>query len=412
VDGKQGWWVVFGAFWTLAITAGIGFYVIPVVLAPIMAETGWTLTEVSLGVTAWGLSAAVLSPLLGALIDRLGARWMMLFGCLVGFGTTWLLARVATLTQLYVVLALAPIGAVSCTYIPVATVVARWFYRLRGIATGVAMLGLGLGGAVVPQIADWLLDTYTWRETYDWLALGYLAAMLPTLWWVRNPPPELEQAYTSQLPKDVADDNDLPLAAALRTRSFWGLSLGDMVTGAIFSIFNFHLILYLTADLGSQDTATNVFSLFMLLLAGGTMVFGPMADVVPLKRVILLCYFLPVLGVGLLFPVSSAGLAFGFAVIAGLAGGGRSAVFPMGLAYSFGEKHMAAIWGVSNSMFMLGNGLGPPLAGVIYDETHSTRNVYALCIAGLLISTLLVALIRPERPAELATAEAAAQTVG
>jgi MFS family permease len=276
---------------------------------------------------------------------------MMLFGCLVGFGTTWLLARVSTLTELYVVLALAPIGAVSCTYIPVATVVARWFYRLRGIATGVAMLGLGLGGAVVPQIANWLLQTHTWRETYDLLALGYLAAMLPTLWWVRNPPADVEQAYTSNLPQDLSDDKDLTLGAALKTRSFWGLSLGDMVTGAIFSIFTFHLILYLTADLESQSTATNVFSLFMLLLAGG-------------------------LGKG------SAGLAFGFAVIAGLAGGGRSAVFPMGLAYSFGEKHMAAIWGVSNSMFMLGNGLGPPLAGMIYDRTHDSRGVYTLCIAG------------------------------
>lgn len=397
MDGRAGWWVVFGAFATLAFTAGIGFFVIPVMLKPIMEETGWTLTQVSTGVTVWGISAALISPLLGGLIDRLGARPMMLFGCLVGFATTLLLSRVASLNEFYVVMALAPIGAISSTYIPVATVVARWFHRHRGIATGLAMLGLGVGGAVAPQAANWLLETNSWRETYGLLAYGYLAAMFPTLIWVRNPRPEVERAYVERLPDEAASDGDLTLVAALRTRSFWGLSLGDMLTGAIFNIFNVQLIFYLTQDMGSEGTATNVFSLFMLMLAAGTLVFGPLADVMPLRRVFVLCYLLPAVGVGLLMSSSWALVAFCFAVVAGLAGGGRSAVFPVGLAYSFGEKHMAAIWGLSNSIFMLGNALGPFLGGVVYDETGSTKSVYLMCFCLLLISTTLVALIRQER---------------
>ncbi|MCH7910890.1 MAG: hypothetical protein IIB38_14910, partial [Candidatus Hydrogenedentes bacterium] len=65
MDKKEGWWVVFGAFWTLAITAGIGFFVIPVILGPIMDDTGWSLTEVSMGISLWALTAAILSPILG-----------------------------------------------------------------------------------------------------------------------------------------------------------------------------------------------------------------------------------------------------------------------------------------------------------------------------------------------------------
>ena len=127
------------------------------------------------------------------------------------------------------------------------------------------------------------------------------------------------------------------------------------------------------------------------------MLFGPLADKFSLRRVLILCYLLPVFAALLLMPGGSVWLAAGFAVIAGLASGGRSAVYPLALVNSFGETHMASIWGLSNSLFMLGNAMGPIIGGMVYDQTGSTRAVYAVCIGILLISTTLVSLIRVER---------------
>lgn len=397
MDKKEGWWVVFGAFCTLAITAGIGFFVIPVILGPIMDDTGWSLTEVSMGISLWALSAAILSPILGGFIDRFGARRMMLFGCVFSFVITLAFGRVSTLPQFYVLMVLAPIGAMSNTYIPVATVVARWFIKHRGVATGAAMLGIGVGGPIIPQIAKALLDNYTWQETYTFLAFGFLIALVPTFLWVRNPDPDEEAAYAAQMHVDIDPKHDLTLGAALKTRSFWGLGLGDMLTGLVFNLLTVHLIFYLTLDLGSRDTATNIFSALFLMFAGGTLLFGPLADKFSLRRVLILCYLLPVFAALLLMPGGSVWLAAGFAVIAGLASGGRSAVYPLALVNSFGETHMASIWGLSNSLFMLGNAMGPIIGGMVYDQTGSTRAVYAVCIGILLVSTALVSLIRVER---------------
>lgn len=397
LDGREGWWVVFGGLLTLTITAGTGLFVIPVFIDPIMLDTGWSFSQVSQGIMFFGLTAALLSPLLGALIDRFGARRMMILGCALNFMTTLLLGRVTELYQLYIVLSFAAIGTMSNTFIPVAAVVARWFITHRGIATGIAMLGLGLGGAVFPKVAEELLNSHSWRDVYTYLAFGYFIALAPTLIWVRNPDPEKEKAYAQSHEGGYEPQFDLNFAAALRTRSFWGLSLGDMLTGLVFNIFTVHLVFYLTRDLGNQSSATTIFSIFLLCQAAGTMVFGPMADRFSMRGLLVCCYALPFVGTGFLMPGNSTALAYAFAITAGLAAGGRSAIFPVGLVFAFGETHMASIFGFSTTLFMIGNAFGAPIGAAIYESTESTRNVYFFCAAILVVSTMLVSLTRPER---------------
>ncbi len=397
MDSREGWWVVLGGLLALTITAGTGLFIIPVFVDPIMVDTGWTLSQVSLGTMVWGLTAALLSPMLGALIDRFGARRMMIFGCALNFLTTFLLGRVTELYQFYVVLGFAAIGTMANTFIPVAAVVARWFITHRGIATGIAMLGIGLGGGIFPMLASSFLETTSWRDIYTYLAFAYLVALVPTLIWVRNPDPVVEKAYAASHEGGYEPQYDLNFASALKTRSFWGLSLGDMLTGLIFNVFTLQLVFYLTRDLDNSSTATTIFSIFLVCQAAGTLVFGPLADKFPLRAVLVCCYFLPVLATCLLMPGNSTALAYAFAITAGLAAGGRSAIFPMGLVYAFGETHMASIFGLSNTLFMIGNAFGAPIASAIYENTHNTRYVYLFCAAVLVISAALVSLTRPER---------------
>jgi MFS family permease len=399
MDGRRGWWVVFGAFVTLTITSGVGLFVLPVLLDSIISETGWSLTQVSAAVTVWGIAAAAISPLCGLFIDRFGARLVMLFGIAIGAVATYATSRVTNLWQLYAVMLVLAIGSMSCTYIPVAAVVARWFVRHRGIATGVAMLAIFVGGAAFPQITNSLLDNYTWREVYAFFAAVLLAAAIPVALLVRNPPPDEEAAYLASVRSSDHNASDLTLRAAIRTRSFWGLSVGDMLTGLVFAVFNVHLIFYLTRDLGNADLAVQVFSLLNIALAIGTLVFGLLGDRLPLRGVLVSCYFFPAIAVPLLMIGGgpAVALAFLFACAAGLPGGGRNALFPVSLVYCFGESHLGAIYGLSNSLFMIGNAAGPTLAALLYDNTGDTRYVYAACAALLVISAALVALIRREQ---------------
>lgn len=401
MDGRRGWLVVFGGFITLSITSGVAFFVLPVLLEKIVNDTGWSFSAVSNAVAVWGLAAAVFSPLCGLMIDKFGARRMILFGILLGFVIAYLTARATSLWQFYALMLVASVGAMSCTFIPVAAVVARWFVKHRAVATGVAMLGTFVGGTAFPLAANQLLQRYDWRETYTVFAFALAAAALPTLLFIRNPPDGEEAAYLATLGSTDHSGSDFTLGQALRSRSFWGLSVGDMLTGLVFAVFNIHLVYYLTQDLGNDTVATQVFSALNLALAVGTLLFGVLGDKLPLRGVLVSCYFFPAIAMPLLLIGGAAPLAFAFVVLAGLPGGGRNALFPTALVFCFGEAHLGAIYGLSNSFFMIGNAAGPAISAKIFESTGSTRTVYAVCMGLLIISAGLVALIRrkPATPA-------------
>jgi MFS family permease len=394
MDGKRGWFVVFGGFVALSITSGVAFFVLPVLLGHIVDDTGWSFRAVSNAVAAWGLAAALFSPLCGMLIDKLGARRMILFGIALGVVTVYFTARATSLLEFYALLILSSISSMSCTFIPVAAVVARWFVKHRAMATGVAMLGTFVGGTGFPIAADLLLKNHSWRETYTIFGFVLAAAAIPTFLFVRDPGKDEESAYLAALGSPDHAVNDLTLAQALRGRSFWGLSVGDMLTGLVFAVFNIHLVYYFTQDFGNETLATRVFSALNLSLAAGTLLFGVLGDRLPLRGVLVSCYFFPAIAMPLLLIGGGAPLAFAFVILAGLPGGGRNALFPTALVYCFGETHLGAIYGLSNSFFMIGNAAGPAISAQIYESTGSTRAVYATCLGLLIVSAGLVALIR------------------
>jgi len=399
MDGKRGWLVVFGAFVAMAITSGIEMFVLPVTLGHIMDDTGWSLTQVSAAAMVWGLSAAVVSPVCGMLIDRLGARTMMICGTVLSAAMTYLIGRVTEPWQLYAVMVFFALGGVSCTYIPVAAVVARWFVKHRGVATGVAMLSIFVGGAAFPVLTTSLLEQYSWREVYTLFSIVFLFALVPTLIFVRNPPRAEEQGYLASVRSADHSAGDLTLREAVRTRSFWGLSVGDMLTGLVFAVFNIHLVYYLTGDFGEATRAAQVFASLNLALAAGTLIFGSLGDRLPLRGVLVACYLFPMLAMPVLMYGSSAGLvalAFAFALLAGLPGGGRNALYPVALVHCFGETHFGAIYGLSNTFFMVGNALGPILAAWLYEGAGGSMPVYIGCLALLVVSSGLIALIRRE----------------
>ncbi len=402
VSEKSGWPVVAAGFVCLAVAAGIGFFVFPVYLDIFQEEFGWSLTDVSGAITLWGIIGAILSPVFGKLIDAIGARKVMLFGTLCQFIATLLLARISALWHLYALMALASIGNVCNTYIPVAAVISKWFDKHRGTAIGVAMFGLGIGGGIMSKLADYLLGGFGWRTGYSILSCFVLALIIPILLWIRDPDSGyLAEKQETKGKSDVGHpiekgSKDLTLSQSLRTRSFWGISVGDAIAGLVFAIFTLHLVTYMKDDGYEQGMATNIFSTFMFCTSVGMALFGLMADKVSLRGLMVFVYAMPAITTLLLFPTGIVTLPFLFAMLCGTCGGGRSALFPVALTRCFGETHMGAIYGLSNSFFLVGSALGPIIAATIYERYASARPVYALICGLLVVAALLISLMRRE----------------
>ena len=387
------------------MTSGISFFVFPVAMVRMIRDTGWSLEEVALGATIWGLSAAVISPLCGVLIDRFGPRRTILFGIVYSAIVAVSFSRVQTLGEFYALMALAPFGAMLSTYIPVGAVVTRWFVRYRGVSQGIAMLGTGLGGALFPQWTAALLEGHDWRETYVIVGSFVLVALIPA--WVLIREPEAGEAMPGETDEgsDLDSEFHLTHGQALRTRSFWTLGLGDALSGLVYAIFGVLAVVFLTRDLGSERMATGVFSTLQFFIAIGTLPLGFLADRLEFRRLFVACYFVPALATTLLLIRGGVAPAFGFAIVAGLAAGGRSALFPMALARTFGASNVGLIWGGINSMFMLGTAAGPVVGSMILERAQgSTQTLYLTCIGILSVSSILILFVRRE----IASGEAAA----
>src|SRR5215471_13630443 len=86
--------------------------------------------------------------------------------------------------------ALAEATSAIQTPIGYAKAIAAWFDRRRGLALGIAMGGVGLGGFVMPQLAEALIERFTWRGAYLGLALLTAVVAFPAVaLWIREPRP-------------------------------------------------------------------------------------------------------------------------------------------------------------------------------------------------------------------------------
>src|SRR5580698_4017418 len=226
-----GWWIVVAAFLNLFFAVGIIFYGFPVFYPALFASLGFTRAQVTqgflLGFLVVGLPFGLLA---GALIDRIGARWVILSG--VGFvGLPLILMNWMTRFWQYELLCVAEVlGYTLAGPIANQVLISRWFRARRGRAMGYAYLGLGLGGVVAPPLANFLIRNFGWRHALEITGALILIVLFPVGFWItRSTPAEMglapdgvSPAFRENLDEPVASG----ISAAVRAANFWLILAG------------------------------------------------------------------------------------------------------------------------------------------------------------------------------------------
>ena len=153
-----------------------------------MRDLGWTRQQVTSGNA---LSKLIVGPLFGFLagviVDRFGPRRLMLVGILIaGLALVGLGAR-ATLAAFYVFYFMNALGYVFGGPLPNQVLLSRWFDAGRGKAMGIAYLGIGIGGTLVPRLAHALTPAVGWRAALQVLGVLMIVIALPAAFFVREP---------------------------------------------------------------------------------------------------------------------------------------------------------------------------------------------------------------------------------
>ena len=398
-----GWRIVTAAFLNLFLTTGIVYYGFPVFYPSLIQSLGFSRQQATSGIFLGFVVVAPLFGLLaGALIDRAGARAVILSGVAFAGLSLIFMGIISSLRQYYLFCFTEVLGYVLAGPIPNQVLIANWFRALRGRAMGYAYLGLGLGGAVSPLLIHWLIEHLGWRRAFECIGMAMILVLSPVgIWITRSYPQELgllpDGAAVEESKPRAIEPNAVPVRRAVRTLDFWLLLAGSTLTIFAIGTVISHFILFLRDEGHSIGWASRALSVLLVSSLAGRVMVGYVADRFTRKNVMALFYLVLASAIPLLLVWHSDGSIFAFAVIFGFAMGADYMLIPLVAADCFGLGGLGKLLALIIMADSLGQTFGPVMAGRIFDTRHSYDLAWAIVTIGGILGALAIYLISTER---------------
>jgi sugar phosphate permease len=414
------------AFASLFAVVGLALYGLPLYYDFMVRELGWSRTMVTSGNA---ISKLVVGPLFGFAagwtVDRFGPRRLMMAGIVMAGGALIGLGATSLAGAFYFFYFFNALGYVCGGPLPCQVLVSRWFDKTRGKVMGIAYLGIGVGGAIVPLLSAWLTARVGWRLSLQLLGGLIVLIALPLAYFVKEDPDEdarpkpsrsgneqktsdrsetaLPDGDAKASPSDVARrlQPSVSIAAILRTPAFYLLALGSMCSIAAVGGTNQHLKLFLSLDRGhSQAEAAGLISLVLTISIAGRLLMGWLADRVPRKRVMVLIYLLVAAAIPLLLvrtAAPGAATLYLFAAIFGLGLGGEYLIIPLMAGELFGIGVLGRVMGIVLTADGVAEATAPLLVGYLRDRTGSYNTGFLVLIGIALVGAAAVACLPAAR---------------
>ena len=384
------------------IVAALGFITLPfgILLKPITEEFAW-----GRGTLLWAVSSAVivggsLGILSGRLSDRFGPRPIITIGGLLCGAAFLLLSQITTLWHVYLILG--TLLGVGTTFIilPIMPLVPRWFTKSQGIAMGITMAGFGLGGIVTPLLTQWLISAYDWRWSCRILGLLAIIIIIPMAQFLKHSPQRvgLKPYGGDKIIEDKQSQSSategFSFRQAIRTRWFWLFGLILTCGPFCLTTVRMHIVAHATDIEIPAVTAAGILSFIAGITIIGQLVTGFLSDRIGGRPALTVCLSLIILALIWLLFAKEIWMFYVFAVVFGLANGGFTILLPVISAELFGLVSLGVIIGALAVFITLGEGLGSPVSGTIFDITESYRIAFlvgiGICTVAVILSLLLL----------------------
>ena len=310
--------------------------------------------------------------------------------------------------QIYAVYGLGIGIGIGFSYAPSMGLVQRWFVKRRGLASGIAVTGIGLGTLGMPVFSATLIHWSDWRTAYLVIGILVLVCGIGAALLISESPERrglvpdggeiVNAAQEAFKTKATTNIREISLKDALRTKLFWLLYAGSFSFGLGLFIPFVHLIPF-SNDLGlSRSTGVMLFSLIGVGSILGRSLLGSMADKVGRRLSLAVMYA----GAAAIFAwwivASNVWQIAIFAFIFGACYGGYVAILPAVTADYFSGPNISGIIGMVYTSVAVGNLLGPPIAGFIFDLHQSyTIPILASSITSLFAAVCAFVLEDPDK---------------
>jgi OFA family oxalate/formate antiporter-like MFS transporter len=366
---RKGWRIVAASMVGIACgSSPVPFTSIGQLIGPVHEDLGWSVGQVSLAITVFGLCASGMAPIVGGLADRIGVRKVAL-ASLALFGVTFACIALtpANVVAWWLAWGLSGLVSVGSGALSWTRGIGLWFLRQRGLALGVALLGTSLTGFFMPQFAGWAIDRFGWRSMFPMLALLPLALALPIVWlWFREPKSEDRPAGVFAGGKPVG----LSVAEAIRGYRFWVMIASILMIALAYAGMFVHMQQIVELAGYSRVEARNVVSSMALAILIGRVGTGFFLDRFWAPLVTLPVLSLPAVACILLAGDSiTLPIAYLCAFSVGLASGAETDMIAYMASRYFGMASYGRIYGLLFLPFGIASAVSPSLYGWARDVT-------------------------------------------
>ena len=370
----------------LTLMASTSFQGLGLYLVALERKFGWSRTVLSAPFSLARVQGAVIGPLEGWLIDRVGSRWMVLIGyATMGIGFI-MFSRIDSVWQYILAYVVISVGGGLGGWLAIITMVNNWFIRRRSMALATAMTGVHFGGFLVYLLAIGL-EYHGFRTTMLGIGIFLLATTVPMSLIIRSRPEDIglkpdgdaapaDESAAGSVPYRAAAASDHPepdftARQALRTPVFWILAVVHMTSTISIVTLAAHLVPKLN-DMGfSLTQAALVISAYTSVAIVTQFVAGYLGDRLPKPPLIFGFLLLQAASLFVLATAEAKPLALVFGLLYGLGIGGRVPLMTAIRGDYFGRKAFATIMGLSMLPNNFGMMVAPVFAGYMFDTTGS-----------------------------------------
>jgi MFS family permease len=376
------------AFWMGIRTSFSVFYV------ALLEDFPWNRGS-SAGVQSMALiTYTCMAPLVGGLIDRFGPRRVIAPGILILAVGLMLCSKIEILTQFYIFYGVVAGTGISCIgIVSYSAILAHWFEKKRGLASGIAVSGMGLGTFLLVPMSQSFISMWGWRMTFIITGCLVLIILVPAnALFLRHKPQELGQRPDGSAPSESnhknpsrdrpckTQDNDWTLRKAASTLRFWSLVFFPFFGFIAVFIIVVHQVRFLVDQGIDKMTAAFIFALVGIVSSIFRVFWGWLSDRISRELTYTLGIVCGCLGAGslLLFEIhGSAFFTYSFFVFFGMGWGATAPMFMAVAADLFKGRIFGLIYGFVEAGIGIAGAFGAWIAGFIFDKTQSFPAFFA-----------------------------------